>query len=349
MVYVRTMVVEDKMDAAILQTLVKKAEQIREDYGFSPPYFGDDAGVLAIIDEQGLDAGIPQTTLEEFGEKTADQGSADAFDDETLDRIASDLFYGHTEVDLADVRRRLEATRERIGGEDGLQRFVQSALNLFGCNIETNADGTFDIEVTTDRLLGGDVAREYANVTFNAHEANERLDIEMLDVAHPLVQRLIEAAKEAGFTEEDRYGRTAAQGSDAVDREVAVYTVLIRYVAATKPDPTIMEELVDIGLGLFEDEPRSQSDVRSIRESTPANAGRSEQEIQDDLATALDHPQLDDAIGEHAETRRREIEDERSRIRERIAETTAPEWLDGIDDVSIGSTDLLIATIYYPN
>lgn len=349
MVYVRTMVVEDKMDAAILQTLVKKAEQIREDYGFSPPYFGDDAGVLSIIDEQGLDAGIPQTTLEEFTEEAPDQGSADAFDDETLDRIASDSFYGHTEVDLEDVRRRLEATRERIGGEDGLRRFVRSALDLFGCDIEQNADGTFDIEVTADRLLGGDVVREYANVTFDAHEANERLDVEMLDVAHPLVQRLIEAAKEAGFTEQNRYGRTAAQGSTAVEEEVAVYTVLVRYVADTEPDPTIMEELVDIGVGLFDDDSLSESAVREISEGTPANAGRSEQEIQDDLAAALDHPQLEAAIEDRAETRRRAIEEERSRMRERIEETTAAEWLDGIDDVSVGSTDLLTVTLYYPN
>lgn len=38
MVYVRTMVMDETLDATILKVLVEKAAQIRRDYGFSPPY-----------------------------------------------------------------------------------------------------------------------------------------------------------------------------------------------------------------------------------------------------------------------------------------------------------------------
>jgi len=86
-----------------------------------------------------------------------------------------------------------------------------------------------------------------------------------------------------------------------------------------------------------------------IRESPPTNAERSEQEIQDDFAAALDHSKLENAIEARTETRRREIEDERSRMRERIEETTEAGWLEGIDDVSVGSTDLLTVSLYYPD
>lgn len=349
MAYIRTMVVEDEMDAAILQTLVKKAEQIRGDYGFSPPYFGDDTGVLAIIEEQGLDAGIPQTTLDEFTQQTPDQGSSNAFDEDTLERIKSDSFYGHTEVDLQDVRERLQETQERMGGENGLQRFVRSALNLFGCPVEMNADSTFSVMITDDRLLSGDVKREYVQVTFDPRYAEEHPNVEMLDVAHPLVQRLIEIAKQTAFTDDDRNGRTAAQGSAAVEEEMAVYTILARYVAHTEPDPTIMEELVEVALPLLGDEPLEQSAIERITESEAKPAGRAEQEIKADLEDALDHPQLEAAIDDRVSTRETEIEAERASMRERLESVSDSSWLDGIDDVTVGSTDLLAVTLYYPN
>ncbi|WP_256567249.1 helicase-related protein [Natrinema gelatinilyticum] len=347
--YIRTMVVEDEMDAAILQTLVKKAEQIRGDYGFSPPYFGDDTGVLAIIEEQGLDAGIPQTTLDEFTQQTPDQGSSNTFDEDTLERIKSDSFYGHTEVDLQDVRERLRETQERMGGENGLHRFVRSALNLFGCPVEMNADSTFNVTITDDRLLAGDVKREYAQVTFDARYAEEHPNVEMLDVAHPLVQRLIEIAKQTAFTDDDRNGRTAAQGSAVVEEETAVYTILARYVAHTEPDPTIMEELVEVALPLLGDEPLEPGVIERITESDAKPVGRAEQEIKADLEEALDRPHLEAAIDNRVSTREAEIEAERASMRERLESVSDSSWLDGIDDVTVGSTDLLAVTLYYPN
>lgn len=348
-VYIRTMVVEDKMDAAILQTLVKKAEQIRGDYGFSPPYFGDDTGVLAIIEEQGLDAGLPQKNLEEFHGRTPDQGSSTAFDEDTLERIKSESFYGHTEVELQDVRHRLRETQDQMGGKNGLQRFVRSALNLFGCSFDRNAENIFSITITDDRLITGDVQREYDEVTFDARYAAEHPHVEMLDVAHPLVQRLIEIAKQTAFTDNERNGRSAAIGSTEVGEETAVYTILARYVAHTEPDPTIMEELVEVAIPLFGDEPIDQDEIDRITESEAKPAGRAEQEIRIDLEEALEHLQLDAAIDARVSSRRAEIEDERASMRERLESKTDYTWLDGIDDVTIGSTDLLAVTLYYPN
>lgn len=347
--YIRTMVVEDEMDAAILQTLVKKAEQIRSDYGFSPPYFGDDTGVLSIIEEQGLDVGIPQTTLDEFSKQTPDQGSSNAFNEDTLERIKSDSFYGHTEVNLQDVRNRLEETQERMGGENGLQRFVRSALNLFGCPIKMNADSTFSVTITDDRLLSDDVKLEYEQVTFKARYAEEHQNVEMLDVAHPLVQRLIEISKQTAFTDEERNGRTAAQGSAEIEEDTVVYTILARYVAHTEPDPTIMEELVEVALPLFGDNSLGETEIDRITDSEAKPVGRAEQEIKADLEDALDHPQLEAAIDERVSTRRSEIEAERTSMRKRLELVSDSSWLEGIDNITIGSTDLLAVTLYYPN
>ena len=60
------MVVNDSLEAAILKVLVEKAFQIRKDFGFSPPFFGDDISVLDLIREQGYDVKIGQRNLDDF-------------------------------------------------------------------------------------------------------------------------------------------------------------------------------------------------------------------------------------------------------------------------------------------
>ena len=350
-VVIRTMVVEDQMDVAVLETLVKKANQIREDYGFSPPYFGDDEGILDLLEDEGIDAGVPQTTLEEFGSgsTTERSDSVNAFDDDTLDRIKSESFYGHTEVGLEEVQKRKEETHQRIGGEGTLKEFVKSALNLFNCNYEMNVQGHLDIEVTSQRLRGPDIQAEYENVTFDPNEASQSSDTEMLDIAHPLVQRLIEAVKETALTDEDRYGRTATRGTTEVDQPTAVYTALVRYVADTDPDPTIMEELVQVGLPVYDSGTLDQELVKSLEETEARPVQRSSQEKQTDLRHAIEHDDLDDALDEIAEQRRDKIVEQRTEMRERLEEAGSGGWATGIDEVDIASIDLLTVTIYYPS
>jgi len=348
-VVIRTMVVEDKMDVAILEKLVQKANNIRQEYGFSPPYFGDDEGILELLKDEGVDAGVPQATLEEFGGGTdpSERESASVFDDDTLDRIKSESFYGHTEVGLEEVQKRQEETHQRIGGQDTLEEFVKSALNLFNCSYEMNVQGHLDIEVTADRLQGPDIQREYEDVTFDPNEASQSSDTEMLDVAHPLVQRLIEAVKETALTDEDRYGRTATRGSTEADEPTAVYTALVRYVADTEPDPTIMEELVQVGLPIYGTEPLDQHHVEALEKSEAKPAQRSRIEKEDDLEAAIEHGEFDNTLQRRAEQRRDQIVEQRTQMREQLEDTGTGSWVSGIDDVEIASKDLLTVTVYY--
>ena len=52
-VFIRTLVMDDTLEATILEVLVRKAKSIRKDYGFSPPYFGDDTSILDLIQAKG--------------------------------------------------------------------------------------------------------------------------------------------------------------------------------------------------------------------------------------------------------------------------------------------------------
>jgi ERCC4-related helicase len=348
-VVIRTMVVEDQMDVAILEKLVQKANNIRQEYGFSPPYFGDDEGILELLKDEGIDAGVPQATLEEFGSSSnpAERESTSVFDDETLDRIKSESFYGHTEVGLQEVQKRQEETHQRIGGQGTLEQFMKSGLNLFNCSYDVNVQGHLDIEVTADRLQGPDIDRVYEDVTFDPNEASQSSDTEMFDIAHPLVQRLIEAVKETALTDDARYGRTAIRGTDKVGEPTAVYTALVRYVADTEPDPTIMEELVQVGLPIYGDDPLDQDMVKALEKSTAKPVKRTQMEKEDELNAALSHEAFEHTLQSQAEQHRDKIIDQRTKMQAEVEQSGSGSWLSGIDDVEIASKDLLTVTIYY--
>lgn len=348
-VVIRTMVVEDKMDVAILERLVEKANNIRKEYGFSPPYFGDDEGILELLRAEGMDGGLPQATLDAF-ESGSDSGvreSVSVFDDATLDRIKSESFYGHTEVGLREVQKRREETHQRIGGHGTLEEFVKSALNLFNCPFEMNVHGHLDIEIASDRLQGPDLKRHYEDVTFDPNEASQSSETEMLDIAHPLVQRLIEAVKETALTDEERYGRTATRGSTEADEPTAVYTSLVRYVADTDPDPTIMEELVQVGLPIYGDEPLDQATVEALEQSEAKPVQHSRMEKQDDMEAAIHHEGFEGTQQRRAGERKDVIVDQRKQMRQHLEESGSVGWLSGIDDIEVASMDLLTVSVYY--
>jgi superfamily II DNA or RNA helicase len=347
-VYIRTMVVDDPMDRTVLTRLIKKAEEIRSEYGFSPPYLGDDEGILQLLDPDELDTIMPQRQLGDYGSGSTEQSEEGAFDDEVLERIKDESFYNHSEVDLSEVQRRQEETQELLGGPDAVEEFVKSGLDLFGCSIDMRSDATYSIVVTSDELRGPDIGDEYERVTFDPERAAEEGDVEMLDIAHPLVQQLIDAVKEVALTSDDRYGRTAMRGTDAVDEPVALYTVKVRYFAHTGDDPTIMEELLQLALPLYGEEPFSEAELKELLNTDATAANRTKQEWQRDLDNAIDHDHRKDAITRRADERRAEIEDERSQMRSELEDAGYGASLAGIDNLSVASTDLLTIGLYYP-
>ena len=116
-VHIRTLVMGDTLDATILRVLIEKAEQIRTDYGFAPPFFGDDTNVVTLIEDLGIRVELPaaQRTLFESYEEEEEVPSLppehNPFDTETIERIRQESFYGQTAIDLSEVRARLVETR----------------------------------------------------------------------------------------------------------------------------------------------------------------------------------------------------------------------------------------------
>lgn len=353
-VYVRTMVMDETLDATILKVLVEKAAQIRQDYGFSPPYFGDETTILDLLMEHEVKLGPRQLSLFQdwlAGEvDTAGQPVEDPFAQETLERIKEDSFYGQTHISLPDIERRLEETAATVGSPEQIKQFVFSGLNRFGCRVTKNSDGSWRISVTNPSLQTASVAKVIDRATFDPEWALDDPDLTLVDVGHPLGRRLIEEVKQNAFREKDHYGRTAYIVTQDVSEVTALFHLLARYVVNTEPT-SIVEELVSVALPVYGGGPLDPDATRRLMHAIPLADTRTESEVQETLGDALAINGLEEVLEATVEGRRQELVAERRRMRQQLDQregAQAAEWLQGIDDLSPGSFDLLTATVYYP-
>ena len=167
-VYVRTMVMDETLDAAILRVLVEKAAKIRTDYGFAPPYFGDETNVLDLIREQGFTTRLAPQQLGLFDEaEDARTEAPDPFSEETVRRIEGESFYGQTHIRLPEVEERLRETERTIGSPRQVQAFVVSGLSRFGCGVTENGDRTYRIALTNPVLRTASTGDVVPRATFD--------------------------------------------------------------------------------------------------------------------------------------------------------------------------------------
>ncbi len=349
-VYVRTMVMDETLDATILKVLVEKAAQIRRDYGFSPPYFGDETSILDLLQQHEVTLGPRQLSFLDDWRPADDETVENPFAEETLERIKGDSFYGQTHISLPEIERRLEETAATVGSPEQIKAFVFSGLNRFGCSVTENSDGPWRIAVTHPALQTASVGEVIERATFDAEWALGDPDLTLLDVGHPLVRRLIEEVKQNTFREVEHYGRTAYVVTPDVEEVTALFHLLTRYVVNTKPT-SIVEELLPVAVPVYGGKPLDAETTRRLLRATPSPETRTEAEARETLADALTIEGLAMLLEDAVEARRRELVAERRRMRQQMEQrgsAQAAEWLRGIDDLSPGSFDLLAVTVYYP-
>jgi len=143
------------------------------------------------------------------------------------------------------------------------------------------------------------------------------------------------------------YGRTAALCSPVIDRVVTLYHVRMRYVVNTTPK-SIIEELVPIGVELYGDRVLDSKDLGFLMGSKPMSHGRTAEEIINDLDEAAQHPSLFKLIAETAERNCQRITEERKLMRSRLEADGLSRGLEGFDEVSCASQDIMSMTVYYP-
>ncbi len=346
-VKIRTMVLDETLDATILKVLVQKSNQIRKDYGFSPPYFGDETSILDLIREHGMTVSAGTTQLSYFDNlETKGTGEEDPFSDEVLERIKNDSFYGQSDLSLEFINEQIVKTHQTIGTPQAIQDFVFSGLNRFNCSVTENKDGTFKINIQHPDLSLPGIPNEIPRATFDAARGLNGTEIEVFDLGHPLVRRLIDLIKlEAFNAEKGAYGRSAAILTGDVSETSAILTLLVRYVTQTNP-AEIFEDLVTIAFPVYSERTLSDAETSRMMNAAPASGSLSNDEVQEVLGDVLSRYDLKKVIEENIAARKKHIAAERKTIRESLQRDA--EWLEKAEELSIGSWDLLAVKILWP-
>ena len=179
----------------------------------------------------------------------------------------------------------------------------------------------------------------------------------LLDVGHPLVRRLIEEVKQSTFRDAGGYGRTAYLVTPDVEEVTALFHLLARYVVNTEPT-AIIEELLPVAMPVYSPSAEGygpsalcRAAAQRLLKVTPTAETLTQMEVSETLEHVLAIDSLDRLFEAAVQTRRQELAAERRSMvmqMEGWEGAQAAEWLQGIDDLSPGSSDLLSITLLYP-
>ena len=333
-VTIRTLVREDPLDVTILETLIRKAGKIREDYGFCPVFLSSGRELKALIKRH---TPVEQQLLFQMDDESSIPGVApDLFDEDRIKTIEEESFYGQEDVRLPKVEAALNQTYYTVGSPEEIKGFVESALNRFGARTQAGPDGTFEIRFPNGEL------RDFGEkmiATFDPAVAMDDPEVEHLEIAHPLVRRMIELIRREAMGEEE--GRVAVKGSTGVTEVTAILHVLARYVSASEP-PVLMEELIPIAFHPYSDPPVEDDPVEILRKP-PATLRHGPDELKELAKDSLSSENLGSLIEEAVEKRRQLL----TEYQKEIAELSG-NWAEGMAEVKTASIDQLTLTILVP-
>lgn len=353
-VHIRTLVMRETLDAKILKVLYEKAQKIREDYGFSPAFFGDEADVISLIGDMGLAVDLPPTQRTLFDSFSSDRPAgprADPFSDETVERIKNESFYGQTAIDLADVRARMKISEEVLGTQEDFRQFVLVGFSRYGCTVTENRDRNHTLRIVlSDELVVPGMPAVIEKATFDERIALQEPGIEQLNTAHPVVRRLIELVKRDVFSPETKvYGRACVVATPDVSHVTALYHFLVRYTVGGVR-PSVIEEIVPVACDLVSGTSPGEEETAALDrvEKVPLPPGR-EGSVKGHLRRALAEEMWRPVFAERVERRRQELVAEREALKEQLA-AVCPDaaWLAGAAEVSVASHDLISLRLLEP-
>ncbi len=347
-VHIRTLVMDDTLDAKILKVLIEKAQQIREDFGFSPPFFGDDTNVLDIIRASGLVLTPTQRTLINFA-ADSEPAHFNPLDEAVVEKIQSESFYGQSDIELAEVRERLKESEAAMGSHEQLEVFVRNGLQMLGCRIKDNNDVYKTIKITlSERMVMPGVPPMIERATFDPRIALQRTGIDQLNAGHPVVRRLIDLIRESVFEGgEIGYGRTASITTEAVSNVTLLYHFLVRFSVGRAPS-TIIEELLPVACDLTGAHALGREEISALSTANPSPSSRTSEEITRHLELALKPETYIKSRDQAFLNRLDELSSEREALKLKLMHDEPQEWLQGIGEISLASSDMLSVVVYYP-
>ena len=339
-----TLVYDDELDVTILNVLVRKAAQIRSEYGFSPPFFSSSRDLVDLMRAYGH---VPTKQLDLFTAAT------DAGEDEGLvaasrqaaDRMRDEGFYGHDTVELREVQEALSQTTRTVGSRDDLERFVRAALKRFRADVTDRGADRFEADIASSETLA-DLSPdgEPLILTIDAQLAREDLSIDVVDLAHPLVRRLVDLVRDEGVGNLDgsQLGRVTGYAHPEATEVSVIAHVLARFLTASSP-PVLMEELVPVVVRAWSEREVPSQEASALLTPTRAVSSLDQTDVLAAVEEVKRGGALDRAIDREVGERRKELQARG----QQLAEAGGP-WASGMADLSLASRDILTVTVVEP-
>lgn len=367
-VHIRTMIVQGTLDEDILERIIERADRIKAEFGFSPPFFNDEKDILNRLVKIGktprtrrrrgedpsqltffdvFDDAKPTEKVEDV-EKVEDEEKADdEYIRAKLEQIKSDSFYGQTDIRLPDIERKLRETESTIGSRKEIETFIISGLKLFNCDIKQKNKDVCTITLSDKRLYLTGFGDKVNNATFDRNYAARHPGAELLDLSHPLVSRLVQLFKQQMYIDDNKYGRVAYKISAAIEKPIAIFKVLVRYVVKTEQS-SVLEEIITIGVNIFEDVIVPSEKLSEFELSDPCPGHRTPSEVKEDLSEAYKNKHWEPDLIRRIEENRKKMIQEREHLIKTLNYKELPSWLKGITNIEYASHDVITVTLGYP-
>jgi superfamily II DNA or RNA helicase len=354
-VHIRIVIVKHSLDEFILKNIIEKSDRMKQDYGFAPPFFNDEKKIIELLLTSGMIPKTRKTASQEeltFFDEIEEEPIADVPPDEEwkekMNQIQSESFYGQNQVSLPDIERKLRETEQSIGSEKEIRTFIESGLRLFGCQIESISDEVYNISISDNRLQFPGVDSTILQATFDKTKAAKNPAYHLIDLSHPLVNKLIQKIKQEAAKDSHFYGRTAYKGSNVISSTSAFMTFLVRFVVDTNPI-SMLEEFITIGFDLYGKEMLSADIIEAFYNTDSPSCYRTAAEVREDLQEVMQDSCWKLEVEQKIETRRQELKQERIHLLHRLGKIEEQSgWTKGIADVSFIRYELLTITIGYP-
>jgi SNF2 family DNA or RNA helicase len=349
---IRTLVFDDAQDAALLYLIDKKAQQMRADYGFVPPFLANADILLHLsnpsaayrehIQEKknhgqmalfGVFDDDSAETLEQVDDEVNRLVESGLSEDDRLHKMRSESFYGQADVSLATIEAALSRSRDEIGSPERIEEFALASIReLHGTTTDLH-DGTFTISKPPSEIA--DSVTDGTRYTFHPVKGMDDAEIDVIDLAHPLARRLIDLTLDRAALP-DCEGRVAARISKNVDGTTVIAHVLFRYVAQGNP-PVLLEEVVPIAYRLSDNSP--VEDAYALLAGEPGQGSVHRDDIVEDAEAVLTDPDLEPRLIAIAAERA-------STLGQRHADLS-DDWANGLDHVDPTSFDVVAITLMY--
>ena len=185
---IRTLVFDDQLDMAILETSVRKAENMREEFGFAPPFFASGATIRDLLRRHGR-----RRQLSLWGEEEPDAG--EQAERERMEHVKVESFFGQTDISLGDVSDVLQQSRAVTGSAERVELFVARALARTGAQLRDAGARRWVIE-GSPAAIADLLPTDGGRLTFDPEIGSDDPDVDVVDLAHPLLRRLVDLVRD---------------------------------------------------------------------------------------------------------------------------------------------------------